>query len=76
MIDAWEHTEYLIQIQSHNTGGGCMVDYIEMTNGMIVGINDESIVLYKDWEDLNTGFERPVINIFDVHFKVENTYDI
>lgn len=76
MIDVSEGTEYINQIQSCNTGGGCMVDYIEMTNGMIVGINDESIVLYKDWEDLNTGFERPVINILDAHFKVENTYNI
>ena len=42
---------------AENTGGGCIVDIIELQNGLTVCISDEYVGLYRDpeafWEDGN-----------------------
>lgn len=37
---------YIKKIECLNTGGGCMVDYLILESGKVIGINDECVVLY------------------------------
>ena len=36
--------EYIKEIVTEQTGGGCMVDYIVLKSGHVIGVNDEVIV--------------------------------
>ena len=36
-------------------GGGCMVDFLILTDGRCVGIDSDSIVLYKSYEQARDG---------------------
>lgn len=62
---------YIVDVWTENTGGGVMVDYIRLSNGHVIGINDECAVLYAEMSDgykqylENEGSDRPQIN-FDV----------
>ena len=38
--------QFIEQVFTENTGGGCMVDFIELKTGQVVGLNDECVVLY------------------------------
>lgn len=41
-----------------NSGGGCMLDILELSNGMVLAISDEYVGLYKEVEDIfETGLE-------------------
>ena len=47
-----------------NTGGGTMVDFIELNDGRILGLNDECVVLYEsiaDFYDCDNQIDRQVI---------------
>lgn len=37
---------YIDHIETANTGGGCMVDFIVLKDGRVLGIDGESVVLY------------------------------
>jgi hypothetical protein len=41
---------YVTHMYSENTGGGCMVDFIFMTDGRIITLNDEAIAVYPTKE--------------------------
>ena len=41
---------YITRVFSENTGGGSMVDFVELWDGKILGINDECVVLYESLE--------------------------
>ena len=36
-------------------GGGCMVDFLILTDGRCVGIDSDSIVLYKSYKQARDG---------------------
>lgn len=38
--------QFVEQVFTENTGGGCMVDFIELKTGQVIGLNDECVVLY------------------------------
>ena len=39
-------SQFVKRFFSECTGGGCKVDFFELHHGQVVGLNDESIVLY------------------------------
>lgn len=46
---------YINRVFTENTGGGCYVDFIELDDGRIIGINNECVVLYKNMDDVYGG---------------------
>ena len=48
-------TTYIKKVWTENTGGGTMVDFVELSNGIILTITDESVEAHKGepWEDEN-----------------------
>ncbi len=60
--------KYIKEVFDMETGGGCVVDFVKLSDGRIVGINDESIVLYEDMNHFTDGrtdmsFKDRCINI-------------
>jgi len=53
---------YVKAVWSENTGGGTMVDMIILDNGMLIGINDECIVLYPNEESFYDGLPEGEFN--------------
>jgi hypothetical protein len=43
--------DYIKRVFSENCGGGTMVDFVELNDGRILGINDEFVVLYESMEE-------------------------
>jgi hypothetical protein len=41
---------YIDRVFTENTGGGTMVDFVQLKDGRILGINDEFVVLYESLE--------------------------
>jgi len=39
-------------VETEHTGGGCMVDFVKLKNGLQVGINDDAVVLYRGDEEI------------------------
>ena len=50
-------SQFVKRVFTENTGGGCMVDFIELTTGQIIGLNDESVVLYPNMNAFYEGDE-------------------
>ena len=46
---------FIKRIFTENTGGGCMVDFIELPDGRVIGLNDECIVLYPTMQSFYVG---------------------
>ena len=42
--------EYIDHIESENTGGGCLVDFVVLKDGRVIGINDEYLCIYKSMD--------------------------
>lgn len=42
-------------IESEDTGGHCMVDFIHLSNGKVIGVNDECWVVYPSMHVFYTG---------------------
>ena len=52
MIDLqFTNSEYLTKIETVNTGGGCMVDFITLWNGQVLGVNSDCVCLYNSAEE-------------------------
>ena len=47
--------EFIKDVQSWETGGGCIVDFVMLKNGMVVGINEECVCVYGSIEDFYSG---------------------
>ena len=75
-------------IELKNTGGNYMVDYIHLKNGFVVGLSDESLVVYANKKDIdeqvyvhdyafpvNSGI-RSVINLISMLNNEEDTTEI
>lgn len=46
--------------ESENSGGGCMIDFIHLANGLVIAISDEAIVLYDDQEKCYDGEDSEI----------------
>jgi hypothetical protein len=47
--------KYVDKTFTEDMGGGCMVDFLILSDGRCVGINDECIVLYESYEQVRDG---------------------
>lgn len=56
-------TEYVKSVSSWDSGGGIMVDIVELKDGRVLGITDESVVLYPSMEALEGGEADEVAGI-------------
>ena len=43
---------HITDVSTYNTGGGCMVDVLTLTNGKVLCISDEYVGLYDSVEDM------------------------
>ncbi len=50
-----ENSTFIKKINTEQTGGGIMVDFIELANGKIIAISDDAIGIYKNMEDYEAG---------------------
>lgn len=48
-------TEYIREISSWDSGGGIIIDIVELADGRVLGITDDSVVLYSNLEALQNG---------------------
>jgi hypothetical protein len=48
-------TTYIKQVYSWNSGGGIEIDIVELEDGSVLGITEESLVLYNSIEELQEG---------------------
>jgi hypothetical protein len=48
-------TEYIKSISSWDSGGGIVIDIVELKDGRVLGITDESVVLYPNMDALEEG---------------------
>ena len=55
----------IISIETKNTGGGCMVDFITLKNGKVLCISCDYVGLYESIEDV-FGEEDLCINGFSL----------
>lgn len=47
--------EYVKQVSAWDSGGGIILDLVELKDGRVLAISDEVMILYKNIEDLTTG---------------------
>lgn len=47
--------QYIRAVSSWESGGGIIVDIIELTDGRVLGVTDESVVLYPSIDALQDG---------------------
>jgi hypothetical protein len=48
-------TEYIKSISSWDSGGGIVIDIVELKDGRVLGITGESVVLYPNMDALEEG---------------------
>ena len=48
-------TDRIKSVSTWGSGGNIELDLIELTDGRVLCVSDEAVVLYKDIEDLETG---------------------
>lgn len=46
---------YIKTVSSWNSGGGITMDIVELKDGRVLGITDESVILYSNMEALEGG---------------------
>lgn len=59
-------TDRIKNVSTWDSGGGIELDLIEFVDGRVLCISDETVVLYKDMEDLEAGdasVKRPHIDL-------------
>ena len=47
--------ENIKRAYTENTGGGCLVDFLELDNGLLLAVSDEYVGLYRSVDDLYEG---------------------
>lgn len=50
-----QKSEYILSVSSWDSGGGIMLDIVELADGRVLGITDESVVLYPNLDALQDG---------------------
>lgn len=48
-------TDRIKSVSTWDSGGGIELDLIELTDGRVLCVSDEAVVLYKDMDDLEAG---------------------
>ena len=61
--------QFIKCVSSQNTGGGCMVDFIELHDGRLIGLNDECIVLYPSVDAFYDGDENGEFDEFAMIYR-------
>ncbi len=56
-------TEHVKSVSSWDSGGGVVVDIVELKDGRVLGVTDESVVLYPSMEALEEGEADDVAGI-------------
>lgn len=56
---------HIVKVTTLDTGGNCDVDFIHLPDGRVIGIDEESIVLYASLEDFHN-FETVNRQIIDL----------
>ena len=67
--------EYIKKVDSMNTGGGCIVDFVHLRDGRVIGINDESLVVYRSMEEYTDGDDCEHAYMFDNEPKYTMRFD-
>lgn len=59
------NTQFIDNVTSENTGGGCHVDFVTLKDGRVLGINEECVVLYESMDDFwdCENKDRPALTI-------------
>jgi len=52
--------EYVTKVETINNGGGCMVDFVHLPDGRVIGINDEAIAIYNSMDSFIDANEEPI----------------
>jgi len=58
--------QFIKSISTENTGGGCMVDFIFLLDGRVIGVNDDCVVLYPTLEAFGQGDDDGSFDSFPV----------
>ena len=58
--------KFVKRVFTEDTGGGCYVDFIELDDGRLIGINDECVVLYKNMDDVFEGENQQSFSLSEV----------
>lgn len=55
--------EFIEKVETINTGGNCHVDLVHLKDGRVLGVTDESVVVYPSREhfDCNEGYELEML---------------
>lgn len=67
--------EYITKVDSMNTGGHCMVDFVHLRDGRVIGIDDESLVIYRSMDEYTNGDDCEHAYAFDVEPKYTMRFD-
>ena len=54
-VNVSKKTTFMKEVWTDNSGGGCMIDWIELKDGRFIGITDESICIYPHFEAWTEG---------------------
>lgn len=52
------NSEFIDEIKSFDSGGGCIIDYVVLIGGQVIGISDDAVVLYSSEEELLSNDEK------------------
>ena len=57
--------KHIKAIFTENAGGNCTVDFVQLNDGRVLGINEECVVLYASLEDFHNceTISRPNIDL-------------
>jgi hypothetical protein len=61
-----QETTNIKRVSSWDSGGGITIDVVELQDGRVLGITEESVVLYESMDDLMQGsatIKRPCIHL-------------
>lgn len=46
------NTYFIIKVETINMGGDCMLDVVHLSDGRVIGINEDSVEVYPSYESL------------------------
>lgn len=57
---------YISSVSCWDSGGGNMIDVVELNNGYVLAITDEYVVLYDNIDSLYNGGKDGEIKVIDI----------
>ena len=63
--DDMKNFAHIDGVETENTGGHCMVDFVILKDGRVLGISEDCVCLYESMEDFwnCTSDDKPYINL-------------